>query len=281
MVNGTSPTGRALRWESELRMQRYLVAVLVVLLAAAAWMGWRADKDRQLAVKRVTQLEAELAKRGVVVPQVEPHVEDKTPVAAPKTTSPVRDGVDVSKYLKMIDDLRARTAQLEKDVEEAQSAEDQFREKNQAQAEELKKLSEQLASVKEDAVKQQRVSDALDTELKFKAQRLVQAETSEKLLQERLAKTELAAKRVSVVSKEVEDLQRRREVALVALERRYREVTDLYRNFSLNLQTRESPGQGLQAGDLSRIQTALQQAEEELRQLRSLNARVAELARAK
>jgi hypothetical protein len=106
-------------------------------------------------------------------------------------------------------------------------------------------------------------------------------ETSEKLLQEKLSKAELAAKRVVVVSKDVEDLNRRREASLLTLERRYREVTDLYRNFSLNMQTRENPGQGLQAGDLSRIQTALQQAEEELRQLRSLNTRVAELARSK
>jgi len=125
------------------------------------------------------------------------------------------------------------------------------------------------------------VSEALDTELKFKAQRLIQVETSEKLLQEKLSKAELAAKRVVVVSKDVEDLNRRREATLLTLERRYRDVTDLYRNFSLSMQTRENPGQGLQAGDLSRIQTALQQAEEELRQLRSLNARVAELGRGK
>jgi chromosome segregation ATPase len=262
-------------------MQRYLVTVLAVLLGAAVWMGWRAEKERQLAADRVVRLETELALRGVVVPRVESPVENETPVTAPKTVGPMREGVDVGKYIKMIDDLRARAAGLEKEVEDAKSAEEQLREKAQAQLEELRRVSEQLSNVKEDALKQQRVSEALDTELKFKAQRLVQSETSEKLLQERVAKLELAAKRVTVVSKDVEDLQRRREAALVTLERRYREVTDLYRNFSLSLQTRESPGQGLQAGDLSRIQTALQQAEEDLRQLRSLNARVAELTRAK
>jgi chromosome segregation ATPase len=276
-----SPTGRALLWESELHMWRYLAAILALLLGGVAWWGWRLDRDRIVALDRVTRLEAELAKRGVVVPAAEVPTEEKAASASPKAVIAMRDSVDVGKYLKMIDDLRSRAASLEKEVEETRISEDQLKEKNQSQAEELKRAAEQLASSKEDAQKQQRVSEALDTELKFKAQRLVQSETSEKLLQERLAKSELASKRLSVVSKDVEDLQRRREASLVTLERRYREVTDLYRNFSLNLQTRESPGQGLQAGDLSRIQTALQQAEEELRQLRSLNARVAELARGK
>jgi len=48
----------------------------------------------------------------------------------------------------------------------------------------------------------------------------------------------------------------------------------------LAAQTRDTPATGLQAGDLSRIQTTIQQAEDDLRQLQTLNARVAQLARA-
>ncbi|MCX6613553.1 MAG: hypothetical protein NTW74_22230 [Acidobacteria bacterium] len=262
-------------------MQKIAIALMAALLTVAGWFGWRAERERKIAADRVTQLEGELAKRGVVIPPAEEEVVARVePVPAKQALAP-RETVDVSKYLRMIDELRNRAHELEKEVQGARQAEEQAQEKVATQADETRKLHEQVASIKEDALRQQRVSEALETELKFKAQRLVQVETSEKLLQEKLGKAELAAKRVVVVSKDVEDLNRRREVALLALDRRYREVTDLYRNFSLNMQTRENPGQGLQAGDLSRIQTALQQAEEELRQLRSLNARVAELARSK
>ncbi len=262
-------------------MKKFTIALVVAVLAVAGWLGWRAEHQRRVAMNRVTQLEGELAKRGVVIPPVEEAVAERVEPAPVKPTVAPREAVDVSKYLRMIDELRNRAHELEKDLQGSRQAEEQAQERIAEKAEEAKKLSEQAASVKEDALRQLRVSEALDTELKFKAQRLVQVETSEKMLQEKLSKAELAAKRVVVVSKDVEDLNRRREATLLTLERRYREVTDLYRNFSLSMQTRENPGQGLQAGDLSRIQTALQQAEEELRQLRSLNARVAELGRGK
>ncbi len=262
-------------------MQKFLLALMAVLLGVTGWLSWRADRGRKVAVERVAQLEGELAKRGVVVPPVEAlqtEKVEKAPVKAPVTP---RESVDVGKYLRMIDELRGKAHELEKDLQQARLETEQLHEKIGTQTDDARKLSEQLSSVKEDALKQQRVSEALETELKFKAQRLVQVEAGEKLLQDKLGKADMAAKRVVVVSKDLEDLNRRREASLLTLERRYREVTDLYRGFSLNLQTRENPGQGLQAGDLSRIQTALQQAEEELRQLRSLNTRVAELARAK
>ena len=262
-------------------MQRLAIVVIVGLLGLVGWLGWRAERERKLAIDRVTQLEGELAKRGVVIPPVEEATAEPAQPAPVKSTVLPREPVDAGKYLRMIDDLRSRAHELEKDLQGSRQAEEESQERIARQTEEARKLNEQVASVKEDALRQQRVSEALETELKFKAQRLVQVETSEKLLQEKLGKAELAAKRVVVVSKDVEDLNRRREATLLTLERRYREVTDLYRNFSLSMQTRENPGQGLQAGDLSRIQTALQQAEEELRQLRSLNARVSELARGK
>ncbi len=262
-------------------MQRLAIVVIVALLGVVGWMGWSAERERKSSARRVAQLEGELAKRGVVIPPVVEVVAEPVQPAPVQPVGVPRATMDAGKYLKLIDELRNRVHELEKDLQAARQAEEQTQERISLQTDEARKLQEQIASVKEDALRQQRVSEALETELKFKAQRLVQVETSEKLLQDKLSKTELAAKRVVVVSKDVEDLNRRREATLLTLERRYREVTDLYRSFSLNMQTRENPGQGLQAGDLSRIQTALQQAEEELRQLRSLNARVSELARGK
>lgn len=258
--------------------QLLLAAGSLIILGV---MIWQRQSELTTARGRIAQLERELSSRGVALPAPVADPESPAPVATP-TTKPAntpQQHVDVGRYLRMIDDLRVRTSELERELQDAKADAERTRTLASGQSEEVKKLNTRLDDMKEDLTKQQRVSEALDAELKFKSQRLTQIETSSKLLEEKLARAEQASKKLTGSTKEVEDLNRRREATLVNLERRYREVTDLYRSFSLNLQTREAPGQGLQAGDLSRIQGALQQAEEELRQLRSLTARITELER--
>jgi hypothetical protein len=121
----------------------------------------------------------------------------------------------------------------------------------------------------------------LDSELKAKNARILRAETAEKLAQEKLAKAEAAAAQAGRGSAELEDINRRREVYLSSLLRRFREVSDLYRTLSLDLQNREQIAAGTQAGDLSRILNSVQQAEDDLRQLQNLNSRAARLTQKK
>ena len=198
-------------------MQKLPIALMVALLVVVSWLGWRAERERKVAADRVTQLEGELAKRGVAIPPAEEAVAARLEPVPVKPTVVQRESVDVGKYLRLIDELRSRTHELEKDLQSVRHSEEEARERIASQAEEGKKLSEQVTNVKEDALRQQRVSEALETELKFKAQRLAQVETSEKLLQDKLGKAEVAAKRVVVVSKDVEDLNRRREASLLRL----------------------------------------------------------------
>ncbi len=272
-------TGRASCWESEMTMQKAAMAVLAAALAAVSWWAWGLEGERRVAGERVRQLEGELAKRGVnVAPSgaATPSVVEKP---TEKRTTAQGGTVDLRPYLREIDDLKARLEEMDQTMLGARSEAAKAVEAAAELRAELKRQEEAARSAREDFEREQRLTSALEAELKVKSQRMLQAEQAEKVLQERLSKAEQAARRVATASREIEDLNRRREAALVALERRYREVGDVYRSLSLNAQTRE--GAALQAGDLSRIQTALGQAEEELRQLRSLNARVAELARAK
>jgi chromosome segregation ATPase len=262
-------------------MQKASIIAVLATVLVSGWLLWRGEAERKSQWSRIQRLEQELANRGVTVPEVDAPVAPLAP--EPKVIRPEvsKDRPDVGKYLSLIDELRGRTQELDKNVQTLQLEREQLRERINTQLEEAERIASQMAEAREATQKQQRISDALETELKFKAQRLTQVEQSEKLLQEKLAKADQASRRAVVGTRDLEDLNRRREASLTTLERRYREVTDLYRSFSLNLQTRESSSQGMQAGDLSRIQTALQQAEEELRQLRSLNVRAAELAKAK
>lgn len=265
-------------------MQKYWVAgLLALLLGVASTLGWRAEQGRKEAESRLHDLQLSMGAKdtAVAAPPTAGLLAEKSAAMAERRLPAARTSVDIAPYLKMIDDLRLKTRDLDRDLHEARVEAAAAEAKATEKSEDVGKLSAQLANIREEGEAARRRAEVYEADLKVKSQRLIQAETAEKILQERLSKSELAGRRGVVVSKEMEDLNRRRETALTALQRRYRELTDLYRNFSLSAQTRESSGSSLQAGDLSRIQTALQQAEEELRHLQTLNARVAELARVK
>jgi len=260
---------------------RRLIPILCLIPAVIAAIGWwRAEHDRRAAWERVSQLER-TGKAPAAEPAAEP--EAGTEPAATTETRIVRvpSGADPGPYLKTIDELREQLKEQAKALSAARDASARAEAAAGTMEAEAKKLRGQLDELREDVQSARRVGEALQAELQAKSERLVKVETSERLMTDRLARAESAAAKVAGVSKEIEDINRRRELFLVSLLRRYREVSDLYRNFTLNVQTREAAGGGLQAGDLSRIQTAFQQAEDDLRQLQALNARMAQLARAK
>lgn len=262
-------------------MRRLIPYLLAMSTIIATFLAWRAEQGRRAVLDRVAQMEAQ---------RTVPTVEEKSPVetaaeSVEKTpeTRVVRipTGTDPGPYLKTIDELREQLNEQAKALSAARDAVARADAATAAEEAEGKKLKARLEELRDDAAAARRLGEALQAELRAKSDRLVKVETSEKLMQERLARAEAAAAKAAEPSKEIEDLNRRRDAFLTSLLRRYREVSDLYRNFTLNAQTRETPGGALQAGDLSRIQTAIQQAEEDLRQLQTLNARMAQLARVK
>ncbi len=72
---------------------------------------------------------------------------------------------------------------------------------------------------------------------------------------------------LSALFREFDELNRRRENALTSLQRRYRELTDLYRSTLLTIeQARDNPA-FRQLPDASRIQSTVLAAEDDLRQI--------------
>jgi DNA repair exonuclease SbcCD ATPase subunit len=257
-------------------------------------IGWiRSEQGRKAAVDRVTQLEQAVAKAGFSAPPAptpdaevhllpapgntgsqQPHGGPAKPPASAPHEGSAADA-------RTIEELHQRVQELTRDLTAAREDVAKAESKSSADAAELKKLQAQIDEVRDGAQTLKRSLEAVEAELKVKSERLTKAEADEKRATDRAARAEAAAARSAALTKDTEDMLRRREVLVTSLMRRYRDVTDLYRNFTLNAQTRETPGAGLQAGDLSRIQSAIQQAEEDLRQLNSLNARLAQALRAR
>ncbi len=252
---------------------RRLIPYLLVLIAAI--LGWRAEQGRRAALERIAQLEGQ--RTGLAAAPIPAAETLATPVPAAAETRAVRvpAGTDPVPYIKTIDELRELLREQAKTLSAARDAAARAEATLVSQEAEGKNWKTQMDELRELAQGARRLGDALQIELRAKSERLLKVETSEKLLRDRLARAESAPAKVAGVSREIEDLNRRREALLMALLRGYREVGDLYRNVALNAQTRD----GMQAGELSRIQAAIQQAEDDLRQLQALNARMARLAR--
>lgn len=263
-------------------MKTNLVALVgLVAVATLGWL-WRSAEGRsEAAAREVAALRQEMAGRMSSAPEGPAPVaaeEEEAKAAAPAPGKAA--GVEMGPYLRMIDELRAKAAQFEKELGEAQGEAARQQARAAEQAERAEKAVAEAAGLREEAAQQRRLAEVYEAELKSKTQRMTSAETAEKVLQERLTVAERNARRTLNLSREAEDLSRRREAIIATLERRYREVTDLYRNHALNAQNREGGTPGVQAGDLSRIQSVLNQAEDELRQLRALNGRMLEMERA-
>ncbi len=185
-----------------------------------------------------------------------------------------------TEYIRVIEEARAALEGMRKDLSSARNELEAARTGVTQEKEEREKLAAELTERSESLAASKRVVTATEAELKAKNERMLRLETSEKLVREAAGKAEINSAKALRTAQELEDLNRRRELLLGSINRRYREVTDQYRTLSLRVQGRaEQLGLDPGAGELSRIQTSVQQAEEEMRQLNGLSAQAAKLLR--
>jgi chromosome segregation ATPase len=157
-----------------------------------------------------------------------------------------------------MDGLRLRVEQLEQQL--------------RVVGEEAQKLVSAEREVRDQLDSSRRLAEVLQAELKGKTALAGQMETVNAQLRKREEESRERAARLGKLMEQAEDLQRRREMFVTNILRRYREVTDLYR--TLNQQfSNPRDGASPANADLSRVQNAIYQAEDDLRQLQGLNAR--------
>ena len=124
-----------------------------------------------------------------------------------------------------------------------------------------KDLEEKLAA-------SNRLAEALQTQFRAASERISRLQLDTAEAKRESARAAESAAKGPAQSKAVDDLMRRRDGYIASILRRYREITDQYRTVA---QRADRPSD-LAGGEVSRIQSAIALAEDDLRQIESLNA---------
>jgi chromosome segregation ATPase len=159
-----------------------------------------------------------------------------------------------------LDEVRTRLREAEARLTQAQT--------------EHTKLASAEAELRQQAAAAAQQSAGFQNEARAREARLAELDAANQRLQRQLAEAQRA--RPPASSPELEEIARRRETYLNSILTRYREATELFRALSLRLDNPRDGSSPL-SNDLSRIQQAIFAADEDLRQLRALNAQAARL----
>ncbi len=230
----------------------------------------RLEAERVRLVARVQGLQAELDRlRAEAGGQRDRDTERE--VASLEAQTKVQTARSLQ-YVRMLSETQEKLAQATATIEELQ---DKLAELESSLAE-LSEENRQFKTLQEDLedrlARANRVVEAMQIQLKESSDRMVRLEVRNRALRQEQQQAGEKLKRSQRLLAELENLNRRREDLLTTIVRRYREVAEVYRTVSMPQGTTEELGPT--AGvDLSRIQNALSLAEEDLRQLRTLNAR--------
>ena len=254
--------------------------VAVVALAAAAWQTLRYTRLQQAAAALAGQVEAvrERAEKAEKENAALRSLAGVPAAGTPATEVPERHRASPAP----VDLEQARlTSQLRDSLKEAGAtiSELEFRigtleEKLKKSGDENLRLSGSEKELRERVDSTVRLVDAVQTELKSRNERLLQLELTNKTLRDSNATASERAASAAAAIREVEEINRRRETYLANLLRRIRELTDQYRSIAVRM---DNPSETPAAvpGELSRIQTTVTMAEEDLKQISSLSAQAA------
>lgn len=267
------------------RRRIMLVALAAVAAAAAISVALSLRRQAELAAKlaatenRLRELEQEAEQTATDNRLLRERLAELGEAPPPAPAVPRRaDAASSLEQARLLVKLQQELSSTENALREAELRIRELEEKLARAQEDSRRTLAALEEHKEKLAGQSRVLEAVQAELKSRNERLVQLEATNLTLhkQHRQAEEENARQRAAL--RELEEINRRRENAIVAIMRRYRELGDQFRALAVQ------PGGAGEAGgtpgaDFSRVQSTLAMVEEELRQLNSLNAQAARLQR--
>jgi chromosome segregation ATPase len=267
-------------------MKWWLTAFAVAILSIGGIVYWRTVASRATVTDsevwhqteadlraRLAEAENRLQALGQPIPVPSSSQSANAPrTGSPSTQYPRREA-DLAELVRLKDeqlsksesalaDLRAKWTELEQRLASLQDQDRHLRETEAALRKGIDANTEQIFALQE----ANRQKDA----------RSAQLEASLRSLKTESEQNVRSLQRVRTLSEDLEDLARRREAYITNILGRYREATDSLRTLSLQLENR-TDGSSAGRTDISRIQTAISSAEEDMRQLRSLSTRSRQL----
>ena len=261
-----------------------IASLALTVLAAALAILWRRDAAGLIRASQEASelraanadLKSELQRAAAAAaerPEPEPVPEEKPKEKAVPATVVREDTATRDELVKLLDEKQARLAEARREKQELERKLLESEEAAAAAKAERDKHRESLRDLQDRLDTATRVSQAREAELSGRNDRAVRIDSANRELAAKAAESSKRAERLAKLGEEIEDLARRRGTYLANLLRRYRELTDLYRAVALRQNNpRET---GVTAGtDLSRIQNAVMLAEDDMRQLHTLDAQV-------
>lgn len=239
------------------------------------------QKNQRLATSDTQnrQLARELraARDGAPVPETTlPESPAPSPAAgARKSNRQIEEahGEDETQPLReSLAQANAAVARLEARIAELESQLDKVTAESKQSAAAEEGLNQNLAEAT-------RTVESLQKDMKNQSRRLADLESSNNRLREETAQSTGAATQLLKLSSDLQDVNRRREIYVSNILRRYKDMTDQYRALSAALDGRRERQAGAPLGEaeLSRIQNTIAMTEEDLRQINALNAQAASI----
>jgi chromosome segregation ATPase len=174
---------------------------------------------------------------------------------------------------QQLSDTRAQLQALQQRAQQLDYNSSQLQSEN-------KRLTAAASEAREELDSLRRLNETIEAELKSKAAR---ADAAESLARRAQSETGEAKQQLSLTAttlRELDDVASRRDTYLSNLQRKYRDVNDQLRSLSARLDRyRDTSSAPSFSTDLPRLQSLVQSAEEDLRQVQSLNAQAQRLSK--
>lgn len=252
---------------------------------AVALVGWWGVKQQRLGreqsqkvagletanrslQERTAQLEreSETLRQQLLASGMEP----AKPAAAARPNAGAEDAAARLEGVRMLTQLQAKLSAADSAIADLRNRQQELETTIDKLTSENKRLAAEGADVRDSLASTRSLVQALEGEMKTKSDRIAQLEAAAKRLKDDTQGASQRAADFTKAARELEDLNRRRENYMNSLQRRYRDLTDQYRALAVRMETQRDNPVAF-APDVSRIQSTIQLAEDDLRQITSLN----------
>lgn len=265
------------RWPIMVISAGLVVSLGTAIVAFRQAAQSRASLEAAKAESGRWQARAETAERQVAELRGEqPEQRSEADAAKPREAHSKEDVAARLELVRLLAEKDEKLAALAKDYEQLSARARSLDDKAGTLLSENQRLAASEKDAREELDTAKRLAEALQTELRGNSTRSGLLEKTNQQLRDREQEARLRSERLAKLGDQLDDLNRRRDALVSGIQRRYRDVTDQYR--ALNLQI-SNPRDGVSPSstDLSRVQNAIYQAEDDLRQLDNLNQRAARL----